>query len=233
MSILLNHPFYVKITYKDWDGVIQVPSVVEFGAQPQIFIGQFFELDLLMDIEGRLGFGKTFIDIGACMGNHSLFFAGPLKAKRVYAFEPVPLQVNLMEGTFLRNNITNVEILPYAAGDEDTNAEIMKLDPTHLGGSEIVHNPDGDIKMVRVDDALKNIDELHCIKIDAESSTGIAFRGCERLIERFKPIIYIEESPYESVQSTVDETAEELKYTRKDMFGIKGTNAAWRYEYAG
>ena len=100
-------------------------------------------------------------------------------------------------------------------------------------GMTSIYDAEGKIKIVRIDEALTEIDELHCIKIDAESSTGIAFAGCKGLIEKFRPLVYIEENPYENVQSTIDETAKNFKYDKKEMFGIKGTNAVWRYEYKG
>lgn len=39
-------------------------------------------------MQKRLGENKIVVDIGANIGNHTVFFANVCKAKKVYSFEP-------------------------------------------------------------------------------------------------------------------------------------------------
>ena len=62
--------------------------------------------------------GGTFIDIGAAIGNHSLFFATCCKADVVYAFEPVPALFEHLVQNIEVNKLHSIRAMNVAIGEK-------------------------------------------------------------------------------------------------------------------
>ncbi|NQV76793.1 MAG: FkbM family methyltransferase [Lutibacter sp.] len=115
---------------------------------------------------------KTIIDIGACTGDTSIYFA--LKgAKKVIAVEPFPKNFEILEKNILENNFDNL-IIPILAACGSSNKEIS-IDPNnHSGMRSILHEyPDGfKISMITLEQIIADYDVSNAIlKLDCE--------GCE------------------------------------------------------
>jgi len=141
------------------------------------------ELDMLMRlVDSRL----TVLDIGANVGNHSIYFSD--KFLRVWAFEPNPETYRLL--TF---NVT-YPVYPYNYAIGDYNGETnlwMHDEPGMCSGTR---NTGKGIRVeMRKLDSFK-FDTVSLIKIDVEGMEYEVLKGAERTIRRYSPVIAFEQS---------------------------------------
>lgn len=139
-----------------------------------------------------------FIDVGANVGQHSLFMSG--RADQVYSFEPVKSTCTVLEQQIRLNNLSNVRVSPYALGASD---EMMKFHPGKANNSGIgtfVPEPNVEYKdpidlQIRKGDDL--LDEVGCprvdlLKVDVEGFEEFVFRGLNRHIFADRPAVLSE-----------------------------------------
>ncbi len=115
---------------------------------------------------------KTIIDIGACTGDTSIYFA--LKgAKKIIAVEPFPTNFEILKKNIKENKFTE-QIIPILGACGYLKKEIL-IDPNlHDGMRSILHEfPDGiKISAITLEDIIKDFDVSNAIlKLDCE--------GCE------------------------------------------------------
>lgn len=126
---------------------------------------------------------RTAVDVGAHIGLWSYNLAHWFK--KVYAFEPVAAHRECL----VRNlTVGEVAIMSYAVGREAGSVN-MRVNPTSTGDSWV--KGEGDIPMVTLDSQLLvNVD---LIKIDCEGYEENVVLGAERMIDRWKPVIIVEQ----------------------------------------
>ncbi|WP_394270773.1 FkbM family methyltransferase [Qipengyuania sp.] len=134
---------------------------------------------------------STCLDIGANIGNHSVFFAGLFG--RVHSFEPNPSNFRLLQ--FNAGYHDNIVPHDLALGEE-SGGFYMREYVDNFGRSEIVDDPaEGDVLI-----AVKTLDQFDLgeervafIKIDVEGMEPKVLRGAEQTIARHQPIIAMEQ----------------------------------------
>jgi FkbM family methyltransferase len=176
----------------------------------------------------------TALDIGANIGNHSLYFSDLFE--EVFAFEPSPRTFALLkfntEHACLKRNIKCFNF-----GLSDQNSELLfETSNLNVGGSRIVEAPRkiqaSDtllIEVKRADDLPELYDKkISLIKIDVEGHELAALKGAKNLIERNNPIILFEQhaSDFSAGKSDVVEYLRGLNYRfltieRRFYFGEK------------
>jgi FkbM family methyltransferase len=154
--------------------------------------GEPYEKKLLQEI-ARQGFVGTAFDIGAHIGNHSLYLAA-VCGLRVHAWEPFADSRAQLEQNLTLNPHLQVEVHSWAAGDRDTRGRFtsgmwLEFDPTRDGAAMKVDR--GDIPVHRIDDHVQ-VDDLAVVKVDVEGMEAAALSGAIRNIERCRPVIYAE-----------------------------------------
>lgn len=131
--------------------------------------------------------GCTFIDVGACIGNHTLFMAKLCKAKKVYSFEPVPNNYKHLIDNVKLNKLDNVQI--YLAGLSDYRCKAkIKLEESGNAGSFKVGREGEEIQLA----TLNGCDKVDVIKIDVEGMNVRVIRGMSKYLQKHKPHVYIE-----------------------------------------
>ncbi len=155
------------------------------------------ELELLFDflkpVQDSFENGIA-IDIGANIGNHSLFFSNYFS--QIYAFEPNPLTHQLLSiNASFKNNITT-----FCCGLGDTKGQfILAINPINTGGSFVITDttkPNNETKSVDIevlDDFLTTEKPVRFIKIDTEGCEYSVLIGASKIILEHKPIIVFEE----------------------------------------
>ncbi len=142
------------------------------------------------------------LDIGAM----SYHMAKRFPESRVYAFEPVPVNLLTLRRIVKRFGLDNVSVCDYALGDKEGRAEIVmpELKSVKMQGlSHIVHETidelnEGerfDIQVKRLDDLefLRGEDKkIAAIKLDVENFEYFVLKGGENLIKKHRPLIYSE-----------------------------------------
>ena len=142
------------------------------------------------------------LDVGANIGNHSLFFSRYFA--RVVAFEPNPLARTLLDLNLAMNDVGNVEVHPVGLSDHAGNAQLsICLD--NLGGSQVRDfaeaKPafatgfvgDVEIDLVPGDSILDPASPVGFVKIDVEGMESHVLRGLDRTIDRHRPVIMLEQ----------------------------------------
>lgn len=148
---------------------------------------EFFEAEILDYIKEHLPTHETILDIGANIGNHTLYFSNFLEYDAIYAFEPVPANFDILEKN--TRNYPRVHISQTAIGDHSGYVNIWP-EMSNMGASRV--SPEGTILTT-----LTTIDALWqygvtLMKIDVEGYEIPVLLGAEKTIKRDKPAILIE-----------------------------------------
>lgn len=135
--------------------------------------------------------GATAIDIGANIGNHSLYFSDYFR--KVLSFEPNPRTWQVLQlNAGLANNV-----LCFNEGISDTNADVLlETSDTNSGRSAITGNATGNARSIRVkalDSVISENEIVRLIKIDVEGHEEKVLIGAEQTIRRNRPIILFEQ----------------------------------------
>jgi len=164
--------------------------------------------------------GGTFIDCGASIGNHTLFFAKICKADYVYAFEPVLESCrHLIENINLNNIVAS--IYPIALGNRWGK---IGMKPTTTETNNVgmfqVDEQGADVVLNTLDNVLQDnkIDSIKLIKIDVEHYNCPLLEGAECTLEKYRPDVFIE---CESEQELTETELIMKKYHYKRVEGLK------------
>lgn len=160
----------------------------------------YFEADLLKEtfeeFEGgrisRAVRGHSVLDIGANIGNHSLYFTLEAGARKVVSFEPVPMTFSILEENIALNHLEEcVELHNCGLGREDSCADLLEYHAGNLGGTAIYPDKDGKL-IVKTLDELKLPDDIALIKIDVEGMEYDVVQGALKTIKKQHPFMMIE-----------------------------------------
>ncbi len=176
-----------------------------------------YEPDVANAIEELLPKGGTFIDVGANIGLHTIRAAravGP--TGRVRAFEPNPLNVEVLHLTMAANGFDHVTIRPVAVSNVEGELPLHARRGQSNGTIEqSAVRWDSDIQVdvpcVRLDDELGDLDRLDLLKIDIEGAEPLAFAGIAETLKRHKPHILMEVFPDALRRTAEVEPADFLK----------------------
>ena len=136
--------------------------------------------------------GKTIIDVGANIGNHSLYFANETGAARVISFEPVEETFGILERNVRLNHLEEkIEIHHCGLGERESRAVIAGYNAGNLGGTPIDVSEEGDI-VVKTLDGFHIKDDIAFMKIDVEGMELPVLRGGAETIGRNHPFIMLE-----------------------------------------
>ena len=150
--------------------------------------------------------GDTAIDVGANHGMWSLAFSKAVGSTgQVFAFEPVPFTFGTLEALVDRLGLENVETTMAGCSDEagvfsmvipEQGAGASDDLQAHLAEREgdspepAVHSVDCEV--IRLDDALGDLESVEMVKMDIEGAELKALRGARGIIERHLPVVVCE-----------------------------------------
>lgn len=135
------------------------------------------------------------LDIGANIGNHTIFFLTK-KAKKVISFEPVKDTFDILKKNIEINNFQNkVNLFNIGVGQTKGKAILKYYNSKNIGMSQLSSDKNGDIPILSLDEL--NIEEyINFIKIDVEGFEADVIKGMTETIKRNKPLIMIEIRDY-------------------------------------
>jgi FkbM family methyltransferase len=139
--------------------------------------------------------GDVAVDVGACHGLYTYHLSqivGPSGA--VYAFEPIPPNLRILNRTIKTHGLRNVTVYPKACGDcPGTKTFYVSIDYgiPQLGASK---QGSGGLtftcEVVRLDDVIQS--KVRFLKVDVEGAELLVFRGAERILRESRPAILFE-----------------------------------------
>ena len=183
--------------------------------------GTFYELKELKTLMAIFPKGGVFVDIGANIGNHSLFTALFLEPSKVIPFEPNPKAIEVLIENVVVNHLLDVfdlSNLGVGLSDKNSGGYAMEKRNRNLGAAKMLEGQ-GDLEVYRADDILKDVTP-DMIKIDVEGMELAVLDGLSGLLERCKPMLLIE----------VDNENEEAFMGWVKTSGYKLVNTHQRYK---
>jgi FkbM family methyltransferase len=161
--------------------------------------GTFFEIELLEHLAVRGPEGGVFIDVGANIGNHAVFF-GKFLADRVVCIEPHPSLIPILRRNLQQNGVPAASVLPCAAGRTAGPAYISRVKEVvhkNIGGSRVVDvRPDDgvEVEVAPLDRLAPSPEDrrVTCVKIDVEGLELEVLRGASQLLHDHRPQLVIE-----------------------------------------
>lgn len=154
--------------------------------------GAFYEEEMLVDLAGLLHKGECVIDVGANIGNHSIFFAA-IAGCRVHAFEPNAEALDYLAHNVRVNALeADVTIHSIAVGATQGHVRLSATKEGNLGATRFAVLDEGQgIPMTTLDAEFLR-DDVSLVKIDAEGMDFDVLLGAAALLRRRQPIIAIE-----------------------------------------
>jgi FkbM family methyltransferase len=139
----------------------------------------------------------TALDIGANIGNHSLFFSDYFA--KVESFEPSFQAFRLLE--YNASLVGNIRCHNFGLSDAEGKAGLFVHD-SNRGASRIVTMGESiseRIRLIRLDDVAGLDGDIKLVKIDVEGHEASVLLGAEKLIRQHQPIVIFELGPDEFV----------------------------------
>jgi FkbM family methyltransferase len=133
--------------------------------------------------------GGRVADVGANIGNHTVFFGLICRADSVVAIEPSPQVGPILRRNVVLNGLGNVELRDEGAGSGDATATVLDSDPRNTGGTRIGAGPNGTIRVRPLDDSVGRCDFL---KIDVEGMAVDVLNGAAGMLSECRPPVLIE-----------------------------------------
>ena len=156
----------------------------------EMVAGRFYEGRMLRWIHEHLPENMVFVDAGAHIGVHSLYFAIMCKAVRVYAFEPHPLTFQFLRANIAINGARSVVARQLALGSTLGRAHIVPCLSNDLGGSHIRSGKNGSVRVAPLDCLLPEM--IDVLKIDVEGNSLAVLGGARGTLVRSKPDLFVE-----------------------------------------
>lgn len=186
------------------------------------------ELLLLKTLAAQLPADSVFFDVGANVGNHSLF--GSTVFGHVYAFEPVPGHQQRLEAQRLRNQITNLTLCPYALGEADAQLPLYLPNYANQGMGSLIEGQKTDVQQIEVsvrqgDGVVSSlgIGRVDVIKIDVEGFERQVLNGLAKTIRQYRPVVFFEWS--EEADDTLPQLPQLPQFDRYSFFQYKDGRA--------
>jgi FkbM family methyltransferase len=163
--------------------------------------------------------GSIVIDVGANMGSLTMPLARIVgMTGAVLAYEPERFNFYTLSGNVALNNLRNVMVFNQAVGKKRDLINVPELDyerTSNFGGLELDKDysqaPHYPVPMTTIDDI--GLNNLHFIKIDVEGMELDVVEGATATINRFRPILYVENDRKEKAPALMKYIEESLKYT--------------------
>lgn len=198
-----------KLLYRmlSLEGYLRVVSAM-FFVWKRMGIGRYAEAtEYVYHLPKLVGEGATAIDIGANLGYYSRYISQAIgEGGRLYSVEPVAPILGVLRHNLRR--CSNVEILPYALGEEER--EIVMCNDTaryqgyfgtgqNFVGDAVAAEGEGDQKgerfpaqMRRGSELFSKLTRLNFIKCDIEGYEVVVMNELRPLLARFRPTVLIE-----------------------------------------
>ena len=171
--------------------------------EASIYFYGAFEKPLLFFLRDALNAGTNeksmFIDIGANVGQHSLFASK--FASKVVAFEPYSLVNARFKSQIALNKISNIEIFEYGLSDLDETLRFFAPTGHNKGigsfdeASQIKGNKEyGKLQLRKGDNVVQdnNLQFIKLIKIDVEGFEKKVIKGLRATLKKERPILVCE-----------------------------------------
>ena len=181
-------------------------SLLEYGEWSES------EVQLIMQIVPS---DQIIIEIGSNIGTHTVPLAKYLSnGGQVYAFEPQSQNYKLLEENIKDNGIENVKLSKIAISSKEGEAYMNTFDEGKLsnyGDARIFRDKFQNSERVQVKtldnfyyDSCDNSNSVSLIKFDVQGQELEVILGSEKIINRYKPFLYLENDDVENSKFLIE-----------------------------
>ena len=161
-------------------------------------------------------------DVGANIGNHSLFWAAHLPEAEIYAFEPYAENYTCLTKNIIENQFeARVHTERKALGNERAYAQVISVDSSNLGATtfQLTQEETG-TELITIDEYVEkhSLERVDFVKIDTEGFEIAVLEGMAKTIDIYTPIVWVEVA-YSSYQNIAQYLAAR-QYKLLDAFGF-------------
>ncbi len=175
--------------------------------------GECNELELAV-LMALIQYPGLVVEVGANMGIHTVPMARAIqeKGRKLVAFEPQPVIFQQLCANLALNGLMNVTALPFACGEAPGVVAFPRPDYLkrgNFGGISMTGStsvaPDLIVQVpcLRLDDLLQS-EHVGLLKIDVEGFELQVLKGCATVIQRCKPLLYVENDRAERSQELIE-----------------------------
>ena len=164
---------------------------------------------------------STMIDVGANIGNHTLFFSNYFS--KVIALEPHERIFKVLKLNTEQKD--NIKILKFAASDRN-HFSFLKSKMYNLSGSNLINKKNKLAQKVickKIDNIINKTEKVSLIKIDVEGHEYKVLKGASKTIKKNKPLVLFEHH-LNNFKSNISPTINLLKKMGYKKFAIISPN---------
>ena len=178
---------------------------------------EFFEEENLKELNQYLNHNSVVFDIGANIGNHTLYWSKITNVKEIHSFEPVPQTFAILKKNIEINNLNGkVRINNVGLGASSMSASFNDgYNYINIGACGLKENSEGGMKIISLDEYIKENfqgDKIDFLKIDVENFEISVLNGAQETLREYKPIIFIES--FKEYFEEVNNILTSIGYTR-------------------
>ncbi len=182
----------------------------------------FYENELLDKWFPYIKDSKVIFDIGANLGNHTLYWASKTDYERIYSFEPFYANYERLKNNIGANHFDNVFPINKGVGSCVGYSTVTAFSEENYGGTTLDINvkESGDIEIIDIDSFAdeNQLETIDFIKIDTEGFEESILSGLKETLSAYHPDLWIEVSQ-NSFQSVIN-LLEPMGYIIADIGGF-------------
>lgn len=154
--------------------------------------------------------GGKWIDIGASIGNHTLFFKSVMKADVIHSIEPYKPSFDHLTKNVALNKWEGINLHHLAIGEKVGSCSMTLTSKDNVGMAQVTEGVDVSVMPL---DALPFITGFNVMKIDIEHYNEELLIGGKKTFTKGKGSVYIEAETPEMLELT-DSYMKDYGYTR-------------------
>ena len=164
-----------------------------------------YEMNKRLAFEREIPNGAVLYDMGANVGYFSLLAAklvGP--EGRVYAFEPLPRNIEFLRKHIKINKFENIEVVDAAVSDHSGEAHFDLGASSAMG--HLAESGGIQVRMVALDEMLAagELRPPDYMKVDVEGAEYEALKGARKVLEQYHPVLFLDTHQREAHLPTIE-----------------------------
>lgn len=159
----------------------------------QIVTEQTFYEEKLLEKARSLNLEGVYVDIGANIGNHSIYFNRFCNSTKVYSFEiDETIFAILKKNMELNCSEDSYQLRDVGLLDKKGFVDLSDTNHLNAGMTKIVNVEGSQRKVNTLDHAMQGVENIALIKMDVEGSELQIIQGAKHILENQSPVIFAE-----------------------------------------
>lgn len=184
----------IALQYRGKEVKFFIPDGDHDRIQKRILLTRtFYEEPILSFLNENMGLkGRRVVDVGANMGNHTVFFGVVSEVTSCLSFEPAPRAFSTLSKNIEINGLSNVARASSAAlSDAASTLTIGEYYADNQGMTSFVEDENGSTHSTTLDDVVGDVG-IDFLKIDVEGMAIKVLKGARGCLQTHKPNVLVE-----------------------------------------